>query len=95
MVSRHSPWSFTRRDVLRASPQSAYQARRRGDRRDKMAFSHMPEISGPTIPVPFFPYWGYKTVPLAKNWSYGLASLIFAAIEHQRLEDRKEPQSNR
>jgi unsaturated rhamnogalacturonyl hydrolase len=53
----------------------------------------MPEISGPTIPVPFFPYWGYKTVPLAKNWSYGLASILFAATEHQRLEDRKQPKT--
>jgi unsaturated rhamnogalacturonyl hydrolase len=31
----------------------------------------MPEISGPTIPLPVFPYLGYKFVPLGNNWSYG------------------------
>ncbi len=40
-----------------------------------------PEISNPTIPLPVFPYLGYKLVPKGKNWSYGLAALIFAAIE--------------
>jgi len=41
----------------------------------------MPEISGPTVPMPLFPYLGYKWIPRAENWSYGLAALIFAAIE--------------
>jgi unsaturated rhamnogalacturonyl hydrolase len=53
-------------------------------REDGLLF--MPEISGPTIPMPFFPYLGYKLVPLGRNWSYGLAALIFAAIESQKLE---------
>ena len=48
----------------------------------------MPEISGPTIPLPLFPRLGYKAVPLGKNWSYGVAAMIFAALEYKRcLED--------
>ena len=46
---------------------------------------YMTEISGPTIPLPIFPKLGYKLVPLGKNWSYGVAALIFAAIEYKRL----------
>lgn len=45
----------------------------------------MPEISGPTIPVPLFPYLGYRLVPKGKNWSYGLAALIMASIEFDKL----------
>ena len=49
----------------------------------------MPEISGPTIPLPVFPKLGYKMIPLGKNWSYGVAAVIFAAIEYKRcLESR-------
>ncbi|MBO7150343.1 MAG: glycoside hydrolase family 88 protein, partial [Clostridia bacterium] len=44
----------------------------------------LPEISGPTIPMPLFPKLGYKMVPLAKNWSYGVAALLFAAIEYKK-----------
>ena len=44
----------------------------------------MTEISGPTIPLPLFPKLGYKLVPIGKNWSYGIAALIFAAIEYKR-----------
>lgn len=44
----------------------------------------MTEISGPTIPLPVFPKLGYKLVPIGKNWSYGIAALIFAAIEYKR-----------
>jgi unsaturated rhamnogalacturonyl hydrolase len=44
----------------------------------------MPETSGPTIPLPVFPYLGYILVPLGCNWSYGLAALILAAIEADR-----------
>lgn len=43
-----------------------------------------PEISGPTIPLPIFPKLGYKLVPRGKNWSYGVAALIFAAIEYRK-----------
>ena len=50
---------------------------------------YMTEISGPTIPVPLVPKLGYQIVPLGKNWSYGIAALIFAAIEYKRcLEGR-------
>ncbi len=45
----------------------------------------MPEISGPTIPMPLFPYLGYKLIPKGKNWSYGLAALIFAGIQDDLL----------
>ena len=43
-----------------------------------------PEISGPTIPLPLLPKLGYLAVPLGKNWSYGIAALIFAAIEYKK-----------
>ena len=43
------------------------------------------EISGPTIPLQVFPKLGYKLVPLGKNWSYGVASIIFAAIEYMKI----------
>ena len=45
---------------------------------------YMPEISGPTIPLPLFPKLGYTAVPLGKNWSYGVAAMIFVAIEYKR-----------
>lgn len=48
---------------------------------------YMPEISGPTIPLPVFPYAGYKFMPKGKNWSYGVAAVIFAAIAYQKLID--------
>jgi len=44
----------------------------------------LPEISGPTIPLPLFPYLGYKWLPRGNNWAYGLAAVIFAAIEQDR-----------
>ncbi len=47
---------------------------------------YMPEISGPTIPMPIFPYLGYKWIPKNTNWSYGLAALIFAAIEYDLIK---------
>ena len=47
----------------------------------------MPEISGPTIPLPLLPKLGYKRVPLGKNWSYGVAALIFAANAYRKLKD--------
>ena len=50
---------------------------------------YMPEISGPTIPLPLLPRLGYKMVPLGKNWSYGIAALIFAAIEYKKLFDSR------
>ncbi len=45
----------------------------------------MPEISGPTIPLPLLPKLGYKLIPTGRNWSYGIAALIFAAIEYKKL----------
>jgi unsaturated rhamnogalacturonyl hydrolase len=55
--------------------------------REEKGILVMPEISGPTIPMPVLPYLGYKLVPVGSNWSYGLAALIFAALEHRKLED--------
>ena len=48
------------------------------------AGTYMTEISGPTIPLPIFPKLGYTLIPKDKNWSYGVAALIFAAIEYKR-----------
>jgi unsaturated rhamnogalacturonyl hydrolase len=51
----------------------------------------MPEISGPTIPLPLFPRAGYRFVPKGKNIPYGLAALILAGIECRKLESRPSP----
>lgn len=53
----------------------------------------LPEISAPTIPMPIFPYLGYAWTPKGKNWSYGLAALIFAAIEFDRFLQSKGSKS--
>ncbi|MFQ3325083.1 MAG: unsaturated rhamnogalacturonyl hydrolase [Pseudomonadales bacterium] len=53
----------------------------------KKGLLSMPLISGPTIPVQFLPYLGYKLTPRANDWEYGLASLIFAGINYQQLID--------
>ena len=48
---------------------------------------YMPEISGPTIPLPVFPKLGYKLIPCKSNWSYGVAAMIFAAIEYKKISE--------
>ena len=59
---------------------------------DAMEFTedgvYMPEISGPTIPVAVIPELGYRVVPLGKNWSYGVAALIFAAMEYKKCMEK-------
>ena len=41
----------------------------------------LPYISAPTIPVPGAPMLGYQLTPKGKNLTYGLAALVFAALE--------------
>ena len=55
---------------------------------------YMTEISGPTIPLPLLPKLGYKAVPIGKNWSYGIAALVFAAIEYKRYFDENNIDRN-
>ena len=50
----------------------------------------MPQISGPTIPLPLFPKLGYALVPVGRNWSYGIAALIFAAIAYRKLWEKED-----
>ena len=50
----------------------------------------MTNISGPTIPLPVFPKLSYKLTPVGNNWSYGVAALIFAAIEYKKYFDIKK-----
>ena len=45
----------------------------------KSGLLSMPNISAPTIPLPIFPYLGYKLTPVGNDWTYGLAALNFAA----------------
>ena len=47
----------------------------------------LPDISAPTIPLPIFPKLGYTLTPKGSNWSYGLAALIFAAIQYDRCRN--------
>ncbi|MFA5006878.1 MAG: glycoside hydrolase family 88 protein [Candidatus Izemoplasmatales bacterium] len=44
----------------------------------------LPEVSDPTIPLPLFPYLGYALVPRHRDWSYGIAATLFAAVEYDR-----------
>ena len=48
-------------------------------------YHHMPEISGPTIALQLLPRLGYKVVRTKRDWSYGVAALIFAAIEYREM----------
>jgi unsaturated rhamnogalacturonyl hydrolase len=59
---------------------------------DENGVMAMPEISGPTIPMPLFPYLGYKWIPRGKNWAYGLAAAIFAAMEYDRYIQKQTSQ---
>jgi len=45
----------------------------------------LPGISAPTIPLPVFPLAGYRFIPRGHDWSYGVAALIFAAINYEKL----------
>ena len=46
---------------------------------------YMPEISGPTIPLQLLPFAGYRFIPKASNWPYGVAAFIFAGISADKL----------
>lgn len=43
------------------------------------------EISGPTIPLPLFPFLGYALVPRGANRPYGVAALLLAALDRAEL----------
>lgn len=45
----------------------------------------MPGISAPTIPLPLMPLTGYRLVSCGNDWSYGVAALLFAALEYDRM----------
>lgn len=44
-----------------------------------------PEISRPTVPMAVIPYLWYKFLPRGRNWNYGVAALVFAAIEENKV----------
>lgn len=48
--------------------------------------AYMPEISGPTSPLPICPYLVYKITPKGKNLAYGVAAYIWACIEYDKLQ---------
>ena len=56
-----------------------------GDIREDSKGLCLPFISAPTIPIPGAPLPGYLLTPKGKNLTYGLAALIFAALEAQKL----------
>ncbi|MDD3947421.1 MAG: glycoside hydrolase family 88 protein [Clostridia bacterium] len=49
-----------------------------------------PEISRPTVPMKVIPYTWYKWMPLGRNWNYGVAALVFAALNYQKYLDSKQ-----
>ncbi|SDL35042.1 glycoside hydrolase family 88 protein [Tessaracoccus oleiagri] len=44
---------------------------------------HLPEISGPTIPLPVFGRLGYLLVPTGRDHPWGVAAYVLAALEAQ------------
>lgn len=55
---------------------------------DQDGMLSMNYISGPTIPLQLFPYIGYivqRKMFKESNWSYGLASLFFAAVNYHKV----------
>ncbi|OYN90331.1 glycoside hydrolase family 88 protein [Parenemella sanctibonifatiensis] len=47
--------------------------------------AEIPEISGPTIPLPFLPRAGYARIPRGSNAPYGVAAYLWAAMADDRL----------
>lgn len=45
----------------------------------------LPEVSGPTIPVPLLPRLGYRWTPRGTNFSYGMAAFVLAAVRDDEL----------
>ena len=43
------------------------------------------ETSAPPIPTHIFPYLGYKYTPRGKNYPYGVAAAVFAALEFDKI----------
>ncbi len=54
----------------------------------------MPEISGPTIPLPLLPRLGYACIVRAKNLPYGIAAYIWAAIQYDMLLKEEKTNEN-
>jgi len=52
---------------------------------DKNGGVFFPEISRPTVPMQVIPELWYRLLPRGKNWNYGVAALIFAAIQEAKL----------
>lgn len=57
---------------------------------DSMIFNEdasvfFPEISRPTVPMQYIPYLWYKFLPKGNNWNYGVAALVLACIERNKL----------
>jgi len=66
--------------------QKAAEAVFKSLRKNKKGHWEFPEISGPTCPLPPFPGLNYKLIPRKANWSYGLAALIFLAVQKDAYE---------
>lgn len=45
-----------------------------------------PEISRPTVPMQYIPELWYRLMPRGNNWNYGVAALIFAAIQEEKCK---------
>lgn len=49
----------------------------------------LPELSGPTIPVPLLPRTGYRLTPRMANASYGMAAYLMAAVRDDELSSSR------
>jgi unsaturated rhamnogalacturonyl hydrolase len=68
------------------SAKNAAEAVFKSLRKNKKGHWEFPEISGPTCPLPPFPGLNYKMIPRKANWSYGVAALIFLALQKNAYE---------
>ncbi len=71
-------------DAFGMTAQKGYEASMKAFIQTKENDPYLTKVSNPTIPLPFFPKLGYKWIGYKDNWSYGLASLIFASIAYDQ-----------
>lgn len=68
-----------------ARGRASLQAVARTLRKDRDGRWELPEISGPTVPVPVVPQLGYEIIRTSANQPYGVAAFVLAAINDDRL----------
>lgn len=78
--------SYLPQQPYRAAGEKAFQAVLRHLVTKPNGEVYLTDISAPTIPLQIFPCTCYRLTPKGKNWSYGVAAAVFAALEYDRLQ---------